>query len=167
MNNSHFAFAKPVNEPVYGYAPGSPERKKLKEELQRQLSTPIEIPIIIGGKEIRTGDTGTVVMPHNHAVRLATYHRVGEKEVLQAIETAEKAVVGLPGAQRLPLLPGVEPHRAGPRRVLRRRHRPLPRHAARLPRARAHPDRIWRPLRARLRQLESAESRNRKRDHTR
>lgn len=82
MNNSHFAFAKPVNEPVYGYAPGSPERKKLKEELQRQLSTPIEIPIIIGGKEIRTGDTGTVVMPHNHAVRLATYHRVGEKEVL-------------------------------------------------------------------------------------
>lgn len=91
MNNSHFAFAKPVNELVYGYAPGSPERKKLKEELQRQLSTPIEIPIIIGGKEIRTGDTGTVVMPHNHAVRLATYHRVGEKEVLQAIEAAEKA----------------------------------------------------------------------------
>ena len=64
---------------------------------------------------------------------------------LQPLPLRHRAA-GLPGAQRLPLLPGVEPHRAGPRRVLRRRHRPLPRHAARLPRARAHPDRHLPPL---------------------
>lgn len=91
MNNSHFNFAKPENEPVYSYAPGTVERKKLLEELKKQSAQEIEIPIIIGGKEIRTGTTGKVVMPHNHEHKLATYHKVSEKEVLEAIEAAEKA----------------------------------------------------------------------------
>ena len=81
MNNSHFSFAKPANEPVYSYAPGTDARRKLREALERQSSTEIEIPIVINGKEVRTGDTGHVVMPHRHAHRLATYHKVTEKEV--------------------------------------------------------------------------------------
>lgn len=91
MNNSHFSFAKPANEPVYSYAPGTDARRKLREALERQSSTEIEIPIVINGKEVRTGDTGHVVMPHRHAHRLATYHKVTEKEVNAAIEAALKA----------------------------------------------------------------------------
>ncbi|MFC4665941.1 L-glutamate gamma-semialdehyde dehydrogenase [Falsiporphyromonas endometrii] len=91
MNNSVFNFSKPGNEPVYSYAPGTIERKKLLDELKKQSANEIEIPIIIGGKEIRTGNTGNVVMPHDHAHKLATYHKVSDKEVLMAIEAAEKA----------------------------------------------------------------------------
>lgn len=50
-----------------------------------------DIPLIIGGKEIRTGDTGKVVMPHNHKHVLATYHKAGPKEVQMAIDAAVKA----------------------------------------------------------------------------
>ncbi|MEZ6018635.1 MAG: aldehyde dehydrogenase family protein [Planctomycetota bacterium] len=51
----------------------------------------IDVPVVIGGKEIRTGDTGKAVMPHNHAHVLATYHHAGAKEVAQAIDAAEEA----------------------------------------------------------------------------
>lgn len=88
MNNSLFQFAKPANEPVKEYRPGSAERIELEKELDRQSKEVIEIPIIIGGKEIRTGDIGEVVMPHNHKHVVAKYHKVGEKEVNMAIEAA-------------------------------------------------------------------------------
>ena len=74
MNNAVFDFALPKNEPVLDYAPGSPERIAIKKELAHQASTQIEIPLIIGGKEVRTGKMGKVVMPHNHSHVLATYH---------------------------------------------------------------------------------------------
>ncbi len=91
MNNSLFQFAKPANEAVKEYRPGSTERIELEKELDRQSKEVVEIPIIIGGKEIRTGDIGEVVMPHNHKHIVAKYHKVGEKEVNMAIEAALEA----------------------------------------------------------------------------
>lgn len=88
MNNAIFKLERPKNEPVLSYAPGSAERAALEKELKRLSSTEIEIPLIIGGKEIRTGDTGKVVMPHKHSHVLATYHNAGAKEVNMAIEAA-------------------------------------------------------------------------------
>lgn len=91
MNNSNFIFREPKNEPIYAYAPGSPERKLLQDELERQYNQTIEIPIIIGGKEVKTGNMGKVTMPTEHGHILATYHKVGEKEVKMAIEAAMSA----------------------------------------------------------------------------
>jgi len=91
MNNSVFRFEKPKNEPVLSYAPNSPERLELVAELERMSSQQIDIPLIIGGKEIRTGNLGKVVMPHDHGHVLATYHMAGEKEVRMAIEAAVEA----------------------------------------------------------------------------
>lgn len=91
MNNSIFNFPKPNNEPVLGYLPGSPERVALDSELQRQSSMVVEIPLIIDGKEIRTGNTEKVVMPHNHGHVLAIYHKAGEKEIKMAVDAAVKA----------------------------------------------------------------------------
>ena len=71
----------PVNDPIMSYSPGSPEKESLKSKLEELKSTQIEIPLIIGGKEIKTGSTGACVMPHNHQHILATYHKAGEKEV--------------------------------------------------------------------------------------
>ncbi len=91
MNNSVYLFEKPHNEPVYSYAPGTPERKKMQEALAELASQKQEIMPIIGGKEISTGNMGTVVMPHDHHHVLANYHKVGEKEVTLALEAARKA----------------------------------------------------------------------------
>ena len=91
MNNALFQFARPANEPVKEYRPGSPERNALVKELEKQSNEVVEIPIIIGGKEVRTGDMGEVVMPHNHKHVVAKYHKVSEKEVNMAIEAAMKA----------------------------------------------------------------------------
>jgi 1-pyrroline-5-carboxylate dehydrogenase len=91
MNNAIFSFREPKNEPVYSYAPGSEERKLLQEELKRQASMQVEIPLIIGGKEIKTGKLGKVVMPCDHKHVLGTYHKCTEKEVKMAINAAMKA----------------------------------------------------------------------------
>ena len=91
MNDSVYLFAKPTNEPVYGYAPGSPERTKLKEALSRQLAQQVEIPLIIGGKEVRTGDTGKVVPPHDHRNPLGIYHKARPQDVQDAIDASIKA----------------------------------------------------------------------------
>jgi 1-pyrroline-5-carboxylate dehydrogenase len=91
MNNAIFSFKRPQNETIIQYGRNSKEQKLLKEELERQSSLKIEIPLIIGGKEIKTGKTGNVVMPHNHARILASYHQASEKEVQMAIDTALKA----------------------------------------------------------------------------
>lgn len=88
MNNSIFQFAKPANEPVLSYAPGSKERAELDKALDKMASEVIEIPLIIGGKEVRTGNMGKVVMPHDHAHVLANYHIAGEKEIAQGIDAA-------------------------------------------------------------------------------
>ena len=91
MNNAQFYYARPQNEPVIEYTKGTPERKTLEAELKRQSNIQVEIPLIIGGKEIRTGKTGKVVMPHDHQHVLATYHKATEKEVRMAIDAAMDA----------------------------------------------------------------------------
>lgn len=91
MNNAVYNFQVPVNERVLNYLKGSIERQNLEKELKKQSSQKIEIPLIIGGKEIRTGITETVTMPHNHGHVLATYHKATEKEVNMAIQAASHA----------------------------------------------------------------------------
>ncbi len=88
MNNATINFREPKNEPVLSYGPGSEERNLLKEELLTQKNQVIDIPLIIGGKEIRTGKTGKVVMPTDHQHVLATYHMATDKEVQLAIQAA-------------------------------------------------------------------------------
>src|SRR6058998_3242185 len=81
----------PLNEPVRSYAPGTAERQALKQKIAAMSAEKIEIPLIIGGKEVRTGDTATQVMPHRHGHVLATWHKAGPKEVEQAIKAATDA----------------------------------------------------------------------------
>lgn len=91
MNNALYNFPVPENEPVLGYLKGSRERTELEKELKRQEGIEIDIPLIIGGKEIRTGNTGKITMPHNHSHILATYHIAGEKEIRMAVSAAMEA----------------------------------------------------------------------------
>jgi 1-pyrroline-5-carboxylate dehydrogenase len=91
MNNAIFKFDSPQNEPILQYGKGSKEREQIISELNRISNEQIEIPLIIGGKEIRTGKTAKVVMPHNHSKTLAIYHQATEKEIHLAIDEALKA----------------------------------------------------------------------------
>jgi 1-pyrroline-5-carboxylate dehydrogenase len=88
MNNAIYNFREPKNEPVMSYKPGSEERILLEEELKAQRNKVIDIPLIIGGREVRTGKIGKVVMPSDHNHVLATYHMASEKEVSMAINSA-------------------------------------------------------------------------------
>jgi len=81
----------PENEPVLGYAPGSPEREKLQTELNNQMNSVIEIPCIINGEEIFTGNTVTQVIPHNHGHVLANVHLAGKAEMEAACIAAVDA----------------------------------------------------------------------------
>jgi 1-pyrroline-5-carboxylate dehydrogenase len=88
MNNSVFSFSEPRHEPVNDFAPGSVSRSSLKRELDRMASTVVDIPLIIGGREVRTGRTRDVVMPCDHGHVLARCHQAGEAEVRLAIDAA-------------------------------------------------------------------------------
>ena len=86
MIHSIFSIKQPVNEPVLSYTPGSHEKQLLKKELQRIATEKIEIPIIIGGKEYRTGDVGKLIMPHNHRHELGIWHKANKNLIKKAIE---------------------------------------------------------------------------------
>ncbi len=81
----------PVNDPNRTYAPGTPERAELKARLKQMAGEKVDIPIIIGGKEVRTGRTNKSVMPHEHAHVLGEYHLAGPAEVERAIAAAADA----------------------------------------------------------------------------
>jgi len=81
----------PVNEPVRSYAPGTPERAELKARLASMAKEHVDIPVVVDGKEIRTGDTHTVVMPHAHEHVLGISHGATVAHVAQAISAAERA----------------------------------------------------------------------------
>jgi 1-pyrroline-5-carboxylate dehydrogenase len=81
----------PVNEPNKSYAPGSPERAELKTRLAAMAGEKIDIPIIIGGREIRGGRTEKSVMPHDHRHVLAEYHVAGPEQIAQAIAASAAA----------------------------------------------------------------------------
>ena len=91
MTHGAFRVPLPVNEPVKGYAPKSPERAALQRELAAQSSRELDIPLFIGGKEIRTGRTEPITMPHAKSHVLGRYHLAGPAEVQAAIEAAQAA----------------------------------------------------------------------------
>jgi 1-pyrroline-5-carboxylate dehydrogenase len=79
---------KPENDPNLTYAPGTPARAELKARLAKMASETVDIPIVIGGKEIRTGATDAAVMPHKHAHVLGHFHKAGADHVRQAVAAA-------------------------------------------------------------------------------
>src|SRR2546422_9690552 len=81
----------PFNEPVLSHAPGTPERAELKRALKDLSARPIEIPLVIGGKEVRTGKTTDAVMPHCHRHVLARVHQAGPTEGRAAVAAAREA----------------------------------------------------------------------------
>ena len=91
MPNGIVPIPPPVNETIRSYAPGSPEKASLKARIRQMLGERVEMPLIIGGKEVRTGKTAEAVCPHDHRHVLGTYHLAGEAEVRMAIEAAAEA----------------------------------------------------------------------------
>jgi len=91
MANAKYRVPFPSNEPIKSYTPESPERGELRATLARLKGKQIEIPLIIGGQEVKTGKVGQCVIPHDHQQVIATYHQAGKKEVQMAIEAALKA----------------------------------------------------------------------------
>jgi len=91
MSNAYFKVPQPYNEPVLSYAPGTKERDELKAKLTELSSQKIEVPLIIGGKEVKTGKTAQLRVPHNHDIKLGIYHKAGKEEIDLAIEAALKA----------------------------------------------------------------------------
>ena len=81
----------PINEPVRSHAPGTSERRVLKSALADLAGQRLDIPVIIGGKEIQTGNTSQATMPHRHGHVLATWHKGGPSEMSQAIAAAMAA----------------------------------------------------------------------------
>ncbi|MHA2300671.1 MAG: aldehyde dehydrogenase family protein, partial [Candidatus Thorarchaeota archaeon] len=91
MPGTKFAFQKPENELTLRYLPGSVEREDLKSKLAELKSKKLDIPLIIGGEEVRTGNLGQSVMPHDHEHILGDYHKAGKDEVTLAIDAALEA----------------------------------------------------------------------------
>jgi 1-pyrroline-5-carboxylate dehydrogenase len=81
----------PHNEPVLGYEPGSPERDELRRRLDELSGQRLELPLVIGGEDVRTGDTFEAVMPHRRSHVLAEVHKGGAAEVDRAITAAANA----------------------------------------------------------------------------
>ena len=103
MGNAIYAVPMPVNEPVRTYAPGTPERRDIKAELQWQSSTVAEIPLVIGGREIHAAVKNRCVMPHDHSHVLAEFSMAGEAELKAAVNAAMDAKTqwyGLPWEHR-------------------------------------------------------------------
>ena len=79
----------PVNEPVHGYAPGSPERARLEARLKELAENPVDLPMTIGGeKRMGGGERFDVVQPHNHKARLGTYANATQQDAQDAIDAA-------------------------------------------------------------------------------
>jgi len=81
----------PVNEPIRSYAPGTPERASLKARLASMAGEQVDIPVIVNGREHRTGDTAPVVMPHAHGHVLGTWHKATPELVQEAIVASAAA----------------------------------------------------------------------------
>ncbi len=91
MSNAIFRVPKAINEPIKGYAPGSPERAALKRAIADLKSTTVDIPMFIGGKEVRTGKTVSIHPPHELKHTLGVYHQGDGTHVAQAIAAALEA----------------------------------------------------------------------------
>ncbi len=91
MANGVFRVPEPRNEPPLAYAPGAPERAALQAKLAELSRTELEIPLVIGGREVRTGRLAEVRVPHRHGQRIARFHQAGPAEVEAAIDAAVAA----------------------------------------------------------------------------
>jgi 1-pyrroline-5-carboxylate dehydrogenase len=91
LNNAVVSVPFPNNEPVLTYAPGTKERELLTQKINELKSKQIEIPLIIGGKEIKTGNTAEIRIPHNHSHILGIYHKANPEHVQMAINSAMEA----------------------------------------------------------------------------
>lgn len=114
-----FQVPAPVNEPILNFGPGSKEKKSLKSALATMSGACIDIPCIIDGKEILTGNVEQVVMPHDHGHTLARVHLGGEKEIVQAADAAKAAWRGwmsLPWQERVSVFLKAADLLAGPQR---------------------------------------------------
>ncbi len=94
MPNALFKLPLPANEPIKSYAPETPEREEVKAKLAELKGQQIEIPLIIGGREVKTGKLGQCILPHDRQTVIGNYHQAGEKEVQMAIEAALEAREG-------------------------------------------------------------------------
>jgi 1-pyrroline-5-carboxylate dehydrogenase len=90
-NDAVFRIPHPVNEPIRPYAPGDASKSSLKARLDSMAREKVEIPLVIGGKEVRTGNTRKVVMPHSKGEVLAEFHLAGPKEIQMAAKAALQA----------------------------------------------------------------------------
>src|SRR5882672_256245 len=88
MSIGTFSYPMPVNESVLSYAPGSPERKRLKEVLKELKKQEVDVPMYIGSKEVRTNTKVAMHPPHEIKHTLGYFHAGEEKHVNQAIEAA-------------------------------------------------------------------------------
>lgn len=119
MSNGYFKVEMPKNEPVKAYLPGSPERASLKKELERQSAQVVQVPMIIGGKEVWTERKTKAVMPHDHAHVIAEAASGGEKELKDAIAAAlaaRKAWTEMPMEHRVSIFLKTADLIAGPMR---------------------------------------------------
>ena len=119
MSNGYFKVEMPKNEPVKAYLPGSPERDSLKKELERQSAQVVQVPMIIGGKEVWTERKTKAVMPHDHAHVIAEAASGGEKELKDAIAAAlaaRKAWTEMPMEHRVSIFLKAADLIAGPMR---------------------------------------------------
>jgi 1-pyrroline-5-carboxylate dehydrogenase len=91
MFNGFFRIREPKNEPVLSYAPGSPERAELKARLQEMLDNPIEVPMIIGGQDVHSGDLVEMRCPHDRNQLLGSYHKASSEHAHRAIDAANAA----------------------------------------------------------------------------
>ncbi len=91
MTNSVFTLPEPYNEPIKTFAPGSPERGLLKSELERQMDVQVEVPVIINGQAVHTGNVQDIVCPHDHGHVLGSFHKAGDDEIHAAIDAAMAA----------------------------------------------------------------------------
>jgi 1-pyrroline-5-carboxylate dehydrogenase len=91
MSHGRYHVPHPINEPVRSYAPGAPERASLKAELERQAKLEVEIPLVIGGQRVKSGDLATIAMPHAHQHVLAKFHQARPEHVEAAAKAARAA----------------------------------------------------------------------------
>ncbi len=120
MTNAVYAIDPPINEPILEYRPGSAERPLIQEQLHALRNTELEIPLVIGGRKIKTGQLGRCIIPHDHQHQLAVFHQAGEKEISMAIDAAAAAAdswAAMDWTDRLAIFTKAAAIIAGPRRM--------------------------------------------------
>ncbi len=91
MFNGIFRVPQPKNEPVLSYGPNSPEKTQLKAKLKEMLSTEVEVPMIIGGQEVKSGNLADIRCPHDHQHLLGKCHQADPEFAIKAVDAAQKA----------------------------------------------------------------------------